>query len=226
MENNILYEDNHLLFINKPVNVPVQADKSNDSDLLTQIKDYIKVRDNKPGNVYLGLVHRIDRPVGGVMVFAKTSKAASRLSDELRRQKLDRTYLAVVRGNFKQKSGKFTDYLLKDRKTNNTSVVEKNTKGAKEAVLTYEVIDKVDGLTLVKCKLQTGRSHQIRVQLAYNVGSIWGDQRYGYGVSKPGEQIALWSSELAVKHPTRDEIITVSSMPETNNYPWNLFSFE
>ncbi|MHA3224689.1 pseudouridine synthase [Globicatella sulfidifaciens] len=136
----ILYEDNHLLMIEKPVNIPVQSDQSRDKDLLTILKEDIKIRFNKPGNVYLGLVHRLDRPVGGAMVFAKTSKAASRLSDQVRRNSMMRKYYAIVHGKPSKEQGQLTDYLLKDTRKNTVSIVPSNHKKGKKAVLNYKVL--------------------------------------------------------------------------------------
>lgn len=218
----ILYEDNHLLVLEKPINIPVQEDRSGDQDMLTILKDMIKVRDQKPGNVFLGLVHRLDRPVGGVMVFAKTSKAASRLSDVIRRNKLDRAYLAVVRGTPKQKSARLEHFLYKDRKRNMVQAVSKNHKGAKKAVLDYEVLESAEGLSLLSVQLHTGRSHQIRVQLATTGTPLYGDQRYGKHVNQPGQQIALWSHTLAFPHTTTKEVNTYTSLPPTD-YPWVLW---
>src|SRR5699024_87742 len=138
MDIHILYEDNHLLIVEKPNNIPVQQDRTKDRDLLTIIKEDIKVRYDKPGNVYLALIHRLDRPVGGAMVFAKTSKAASRMADLLRKRELKRSYLAVVRGTVQQNKGTLTHYLRKDNRRNFVHVVQKETKGAKKAVLHYE----------------------------------------------------------------------------------------
>ena len=169
----ILYEDNHLLMVEKPVNIPVQSDQSRDKDLLTILKEDIKVRYNKPGNVYLGLVHRLDRPVGGAMVFAKTSKAASRLSDQVRRNSMTRKYYAVVHGKPFKEQGQLTDYLLKDTRKNIVSIVPSDYKEGKKAVLTYKVLESNDQLSLLEVQLQTGRPHQIRVQLAGMGTPIW-----------------------------------------------------
>lgn len=219
MDISILYEDNHLLIVEKPVNVPVQADASHDLDFLTMLKEDIKVRYQKQGNVYLGLVHRLDRPVGGIMVFAKTSKAASRLSNELRKNKIKRTYLAVVRGVFKKQSGRLTDYLYKDRKKNKVHVVDELYPQAKKAVLHYRVRRENSGLSLVEVELETGRSHQIRVQLSHAGHPIVGDQKYGVKDERKGQQIALWAHELEVKHPTKDMYVRETSQPSTA-YPW------
>src|SRR5699024_10791545 len=144
----ILFEDNHLLLVEKPVNVPVQEDSSGDPDLLNILKEDIKVRYQKPGQVYLGLVHRLDRPVGGTMVFSKTSKAASRLSDMIRRNTIERSYLAVVHGTVKQKKGQLVHYLYKDRKKNKVSVESANHPQAKKAILDYEVLESKNGFSL------------------------------------------------------------------------------
>lgn len=219
----ILYEDNHLLVVEKPVNIPVQQDSTEDDDLLTMLKQDIKVRYNKPGNVYLGLVHRLDRPVGGAIVFAKTSKAASRMADILRKQEIERVYLTVVRGNVTENEATLKNYLYKDRDKNQVYVVEKNRSEAKEAILHYEVVDRYrrDKLSLLRVSLQTGRPHQIRVQLKEVGHPIYGDQKYGAKVNTVGEQIALWAHELSFKHPVQDKIVKVVSKPP-NEYPWNL----
>ncbi|MFD2639948.1 RluA family pseudouridine synthase [Piscibacillus salipiscarius] len=223
MKINILYEDNHLLFVEKPVNVPVQADQSKDRDLLTILKDFIKERDQKPGNVYLGLVHRLDRPVGGVMVFAKTSKAASRLSDQIRRNVFDKQYLTVVRGTPAEHEGQLKDFLLKDQKENKVHVSSSKNKKAKKALLNYKLLGTKKGLSLLEINLHTGRPHQIRVQLSSRRWPIYGDQKYGSKVNKPGQQIALWSHVLTIEHPTKKEAVRVSSNPPMD-FPWHLWS--
>ncbi|NLL04849.1 MAG: RluA family pseudouridine synthase [Clostridiaceae bacterium] len=219
---NILYEDNHLLVVEKPVNIPVQKDSSNDIDMLTLLKEDLKVRYNKPGNVYLGLVHRLDRPVGGAMFFAKTSKAASRLSDQVRTRGLSKTYVAVVHGKLDSKEGRLENYLLKDEKSNMVSVVSKEVKGAKEAILAYSVVDELKDYTLVKVDLYTGRPHQIRVQFSHIGHPLYGDQRYGKNINKVGQQIALWSYAIGFKHPTTGEKLDFLCKPP-NLDPWNWF---
>ena len=216
---NIIYEDNHLLVVEKPVNVPVQEDDSHDLDFLTMLKDYIKKRDNKPGNVYLGLVHRLDRPVGGIMVFAKTSKSASRLSEQVRTRTLKKTYYAVVLGKLESK-GTFKDYLLKDTKTN----IVKVDKNGKEAILDYELIDYKNNLSLVKINLKTGRSHQIRVQFSSRDHALYGDNKYNKE-AKVGEQIALFAKSLELIHPTTKEVMKFS-LELKNKYPWNIFNIK
>lgn len=203
----ILYEDNHIIVVIKPYNVPVQADSSNDLDMLTIIKNYIKKKYNKPGNVYLGLVHRLDRPVGGVMVFAKTSKAASRLSEEVRTNKIHKTYLTVVHGILDKKCDKLINKMSKDEKTHNSYIDEKN---GKEAILEYKVIKEEDNLSLLKINLITGRHHQIRLQLSNINHPIYGDQRYGFQDKK---QIMLYAYKLEFTHPVTKELMTFKNLP-------------
>jgi 23S rRNA pseudouridine1911/1915/1917 synthase len=219
----VLYEDNHILVVVKPVNMPTQEDDSRDPDLLNVLKADLKNRHHKPGNVYLGLVHRLDRPVGGAMVFAKTSKAASRLSDLVRTRHFDKTYLAAVHGKPSQLQGTLTHWLLKDTKTNTVSVVKPTAVGAKEAILDYQTLGNEDGLSLLLVKLHTGRPHQIRVQLAAIGCPLFGDQRYGSLVNKPGQQLALWSTSLAFEHPVLKETVRFASLPP-EQHPWFMWS--
>ena len=210
----VLYEDNHLLVVVKPANLPTQADASGDDDLLNILKRYIGEKYQKPGNVYMGLVHRLDRPVGGVMVFAKTSKAASRLSEAFAKHEQDRKYLAVLQGELREKR-EMVNYLLKTETGKNKFTVQtvpENTPGAKRAVLESEPIQIKNGHTLTQVTLYTGRAHQIRVQHAAAGFPLWGDARYGNG--KPGQQIALWAFRLSFKHPTKDETLTFTVLPE------------
>lgn len=157
----ILYEDNHIIVVEKLVNIPSQGDKTADLDMLTIIKEYLRVKYNKPGNVYLGLIHRLDRPVGGVMVFAKTSKAASRLSEQVREKIFKKKYLVIVDGKIEKEKGIFQDYLLKNERTNMSKVVKEGTKNSKLAELDYEVLkyDQEKDISLVKVNLHTGRHH-------------------------------------------------------------------
>ena len=214
--NNILYEDNHIIVVEKKINIPVQEDESKDEDLLTIIKEYIKNKYNKPGNVYLGLVHRLDRPVGGVMVFAKTSKAASRLSEQVRTNKIHKKYYAVVEGKL-LKEAVLKDKLLKDTKRNMVTV---NSKG-KDSELSYKLIDTKDNLNLVDINLKTGRSHQIRVQFSSRNNPLYGDQRYNKS-AKVGQQIALFAYSLSFYHPTTKELMTFTlELPD--RYPFKIF---
>ncbi len=211
----VLYEDNHIIVVIKPYNIPSQSDKTNDIDMLSLVKEYIKEKYQKPGNVYVGLVHRLDRPVGGIMVFAKTSKAASRLSESIRNKSFSKTYLAVVNGKFEKQNGILENYLWKDEALNMSKVVSKDKKGAKLARLTYEVLAEKNDLSLVKINLETGRHHQIRVQFSNAGHSLYGDQKYGKG--SMGKQIALWAYRLEFKHPVKDEIMKFEALPEKND---------
>jgi len=213
---NIIYEDNHLLVVEKPINIPVQEDSSKDLDFLTLLKNFIKKRDNKPCNVFLGLIHRLDRPVGGIMVFAKTSKCASRLSEQVRNRTFKKTYFAIVEGKVEEKAT-LIDNLLKDTK-NNIVRVDKN---GKESILDYELIDYKDNLSLVKINLKTGRSHQIRVQFSSRGHALYGDQKYNKN-SVIGEQIALFANLITFNHPiTKEELTFKLDLP--NRKPWNKF---
>ncbi len=221
----IIYEDNHLLIVEKPINMPVQEDASGDLDLLSALKAFIKERDHKPGNVYLALLHRLDRPVGGVMAFGKTSKAASRLSDDFRRHKVKRDYLAVVQDqNLTLKNQEtWTDYLYKNRQKNKVSVVNKADKRGKKAVLDYQLLEQRKQVALVRVRLHTGRSHQIRVQFQSREHPLWGGQKYGQKYSHKGQQIALWAQHLSLIHPTKKETMTFTSTPPLSKEPWNVF---
>jgi 23S rRNA pseudouridine1911/1915/1917 synthase len=187
------------------------------------LKAYIKEKYNKPGNVYLGLVHRLDRNAGGVMVFAKTSKAASRLSDQIRRRVTAKTYLAVVHGCPENRQEHLVNYLLKDRARNRVSVVEPGTPGAREAVLNYTVLESREGLSLIRVELETGRPHQIRVQMAELGTPLYGDVKYrGFGERNMND-LALWSWRMEVEHPVKKERVAFTA-PPPDTYPWNLFN--
>lgn len=215
---NIIYEDNHILVVEKPVNMPVQKDISGDLDLLTLLKKYIKDKYNKPGNVYLGLVHRLDRPVGGIMVFAKTSKAASRLSKQIHDKTFKKTYYAVVHGKTSE-SGKLDDYLLKDKKTNK---VEINPLG-KRALLTFNRLGYQDNFSLVKINLKTGRSHQIRVQFSHYGYPLYGDHKYG--IERDKTTIALFAQKIEFDHPVKNQKV-IFSLKLPNVYPYTLFNMD
>ena len=210
----VIYEDNHIIVVEKEPNIPSQQDKTGDTDMLTLVKQYIKEEYNKPGEVYIGLIHRLDRPVGGVMVFARTSKAASRLSEQVRNKTFKKKYLAVVDGKIDKTIGTLEDYLYKDERNNISKVVDKNKKNSKYAKLDYEVLDYDEkrDLSLVKINLHTGRHHQIRVQFANFGHSLYGDQKYG----KRGKQkaIRLWAYELEINHPVRKEKMIFNSVPD------------
>lgn len=222
---NILYEDNHIIVVVKEPGIPSQGDKTQDLDMLTIIKKYLKEKYNKPGNVYLGLVHRLDRSVGGVMVFAKTSKGASRLSQQVRDKEMKKHYIAVVKGSFEIKKGNMQDYLVKDEKNNKTFVSNQQNKRAKFSELDYEVIkyDKVINMSLVKINLKTGRHHQIRVQFSSRGHSLCGDTKYGTR-SRSG-QLALWAYKLEFYHPITKELLQFKFLPEAKGV-WNILKNE
>ncbi len=211
----VIYEDNHILVVEKPCNVPSQSDDTGDKDMITICKSYLKEKYKKEGNVYLGLVHRLDRPVGGVMVFAKTSKAASRLSESVRSKEFNKSYLAVVENNSLPNNNVLEDYMIKNEALNKSTVCSKEKRGAKFAKLSYKIIDnktiKDKEYSLVEIELETGRHHQIRVQFSSRNCPLYGDQRYGKGPK--GEQIALWAYKLSFKHPVKDEIMEFKCLP-------------
>lgn len=219
----VIYEDNHIIVVEKIVNVPSQADKTEDIDMLTIIKNYLKEKYEKPGNVYLGLVHRLDRPVGGVMVFAKTSKAASRLSEEVRNKNFKKTYLVICNGKMEKQVDTLVDYLWKDEKKNTSYVVKENKKKSKQAILDYEVLyyDESQDLSILKINLHTGRHHQIRVQLSNRMHAIYGDNKYhGRGA---GTGICLWAYKLSFIHPTTKQEMVFEDLPEQKGM-WKLLS--
>ena len=203
---NILYEDNHLIVVEKKPNILCQGDYTKDLDLLTMIKSYLKEKYQKPGNVYLGLVHRLDRPVGGIMVFAKTSKSASRLSKMIQNHEMVKEYLLVCYGNLNKK-GIMEDYI---EKVNEKSIITNKEQG-KYAKLEYELIKKHNNLNLVKVNLITGRHHQIRLQFASRGCPLYGDQLYG---KEDRKQIALFAYHLKFKHPVKDEVMDFTLMPK------------
>ncbi len=216
----ILYEDNHLLVVEKPINVPTQEDASGDSDLLNQLKADVKRRYDKPGAVFLGLVHRLDRPVGGVMVFARTSKSAARLAEQVRDRSFGKTYFAVAEGDLPSR-GSLVHHLWKDRDRNRVSVVSPGRAGAKEARLRYEVVERRGESSLVRVELETGRSHQIRVQFATIGCPLYGDHRYGSARGSK-RQLALWSTRIEITHPTRKDRMRFESLPPARD-PWDRF---
>ena len=218
----VLYEDNHLLCVEKPPNLPVQADSSGDMDLLSILKIFIRDKYMKPGNVYVGLVHRLDRPVGGCMVFAKTSKAAARLSAQFSEHSTKKKYYAVLNGAL-LKETTFNDFLKLNEKTGMVQVSKESDPGAKKASLISSPIARIGGLTLTEVTLLTGRKHQIRVQHASRGLPLWGDARYGGG--KSGMQIALWAHKLTFIHPTAKKPITIISTPPITG-AWKNFQNE
>ncbi|MDR2047560.1 MAG: RluA family pseudouridine synthase [Clostridiales bacterium] len=219
----IMFEDNHILVAVKPQNVPSQEDATKAPDTLTLLKEYLKEKYFKTGNVFLGLVHRLDRPTGGVMVFAKTSKAAARLSESIRGGEFDKTYFAVTDGVPKEKRGRLTHYLLKNEETNTVKIVPAGTDGAKKAELTYRLLDATADktLSLIGINLLTGRGHQARVQIASLGTPIFADHRYGK--PRPGLSLALWAAVLKFPHPVSGKMMVFMAYPPEPEPPWNRF---
>lgn len=217
----ILHEDNSVLVVVKPQNIPSQSDASGDMDLLTLLKTYVKEKYNKPGNVYLGLVHRLDRPTGGVMVFAKNSKAAERLSKQIVQGEMTKQYLATVVGTPRERKATLVNYLKKNPLTNNVYVATFGDHDAKRAELSYEVLESQDKLSLVKVQLGTGRSHQIRVQFSAVSCPVFGDVRYGGDIVK-GCNLALWAYRLEFDHPISKEHMVFVAYPPLAE-PWRRF---
>ncbi len=213
----VLYEDNHIIVVEKPINVLSQGDKTGDYDLVSMVKDYIKEKYCKPGNVYLGLVHRLDRPVGGVMVFARTSKAAKRLVIQIKNQEMKKKYWAIVHGKMEKEEGLFVDYLK--RLENGNAIV---TVDGKKSSLSYKVLHYLKGenISLVDISLHTGRHHQIRVQFASRNHALCGDQRYGINDKT---QIALYAYKLSFYHPITKELLEFSLDFPTIGY-WTKFT--
>ena len=219
----ILYEDNHIIVVLKPQNVPTCEDESKDKDLLSMIKDYIKQTYNKQGNVYVGLVHRLDRPTGGVMVFAKSSKAASRLSEQMKDGDFEKKYYAVLVGAPKEDKATLTGYMKKNAVNNMVYMCGETVQGAKFASLDYTVLEKKDGLSLAEVRLHTGRSHQIRVQMSSIGNPVYGDMRYG-GENAMKGKLALWAYYLSFTHPVSKERLVFRVQPPKESSPWNIFN--
>jgi len=212
MKLNVIYEDNHIIVVEKPAGVPTQADYTKDIDMYNLVRDYIKEKYNKPGQAFVGIVHRLDRPVGGIMVFARTSKGASRLSEQVRNRTFTKIYLAEIEGHFEEKTGTLTNYLVKNEKKNMSFVVDKDFQNAKLATLDYEVIKEKESSSIVKVTLHTGRHHQIRVQFS-NIGHpLMGDAKYGND-KKGRSEVMLWAHSLEFKHPTKDEVMKFEINP-------------
>jgi len=216
----VLYEDNHIIVVIKSPGVLSQEDSTGDLDMLTLIKSYLKEKYKKPGNVFVGLVHRLDRMVGGVMVFAKTSKAASRLSEQIRNHSIQKKYYAVVHGLTKDEDT-LVHYLLKDEKTN-TVKIQDESHLTKRAELSYKRIQYKDNLSLVDIDLKTGRPHQIRVQFSHLNHPLLGDKKYG--MKDQATSIALYAYHLSFFHPTTKEFLIFTSKPDSL-FPFNLFSY-
>jgi len=213
LANRILYEDNHLLIVNKLPSEIVQGDKTGDKTLLDDVKDYIKVKYNKPGAVYAGLIHRLDRPTSGIVMFAKTSKALSRMNKLFQDKEVRKTYWAVVSNDLKVECGLLENYLLKTEKNNKSRVTKPEQKGAKKATLSYQLIAKSKSYYLLEVKPKTGRHHQIRVQLSYIGNPIKGDVKYGYKRANQNRSIHLHARSIQFIHPIKKEEINITAQP-------------
>lgn len=207
---NVLYEDNHIIVVEKKAGVLSQSDITGAIDLLTIIKEYVKEKYNKPGNVYIGLVHRLDKEVGGIMVFARTSKAARRLNEEIKNHNFKKTYVAVLDGVLDKKEDTLIDYIYKDEKKRISKIVDKNYIGAKKADLSYNIIGYKNNKTIVKVNLVTGRYNQIRVQFK-NIGyPLLGDKKYG---SNKNTSLRLFAYNLSFMHPVKKELMNFKLLP-------------
>lgn len=221
----ILYEDNHIIVVLKPQNVACCPDESGDDNLLDCVKRYIKTTYSKPGNVFVGLVHRLDRPTGGVMVYAKTSKAAARLSEQMRTGGFEKLYLAVLCGAPSHPRATLENYLRKNSLNNMVYVCTQTEEGAKFASLEYTVLGRSGDLSLAQIKLHTGRTHQIRVQMAAINCPLYGDMRYG-GENAVKGRLALWAYSLRFTHPTTGEKLRFEIEPPLDEKPWNAFEIK
>lgn len=216
----IIYEDNHLLIINKKAGQLVQGDKTGDESLLDLIKNHIKKRDQKPGNVFLGLVHRIDRPTSGLVIYAKTSKALTRLTQMVKNREIQKTYWAVVSKNEIPTSGRLVHYLQKNEKTNKATVFIKPTDNAKESILNYQTLKQLENFQLLEIDLETGRHHQIRAQLSKIGVPIKGDLKYGAARSNPDGGIHLHARKLQFTHPVTKESVEVTAPVPAGDPVW------
>lgn len=221
----VLYEDNHIIVVMKPQNLASCPDESGDGNLLDMVREYIKVKYGKPGNVYVGLVHRLDRPTGGVMIFAKTSKAAGRLSEQMKTGDFEKRYFAVLNGAPHAERGTLNNYLKKNTVNNMVYLCTQGTDGARFASLDYRILEKNDQLALAEIKLHTGRSHQIRVQMAGINHPVYGDMRYGGERAQKGK-LALWAYSLTVTHPVTKERMRFVCEPPKDTAPWNKFDID
>lgn len=223
----VIYDDNQIVVVIKPQNMPTQADESGDEDALSAVKKFVKEKYQKAGDAFVGLVHRLDRPTGGVLVFARNSKSASRLSAQMQKNEVEKTYFAVVKGKPKKPRARLENWLKKDTAYNKVSICGMAETDAKHAVLEYEVIATKNDLSLLKIRLETGRSHQIRVQLAGIGNPIFGDAKYGASdlPNASTKNLALWASGLEFRHPTLDQVMIFRVNPPQETYPFSLFDF-
>mgnify|MGYP001496253857 FL=1 len=218
----VVYEDNHLIIVNKTASEIVQGDKTGDTPLSETVKQYIKEKYAKPGNVFLGVVHRLDRPVSGLVVFAKTSKALARLNEMFRNSEVKKTYWAIVKQRPPQDEGELVNYLVRNEKQNKSYAYDKEVKNSKKAVLHYRLIGHSQNYFLLEVDLKTGRHHQIRCQLAKMGCPIKGDLKYGFARSNPDGSICLHAHRVKFVHPVSKELIDVTAPLPSDNL-WNGF---
>lgn len=219
----IAYEDNHIIIINKMPSEIVQGDKTGDMPLSEKVKNYIKERDQKPGNVFCGVIHRLDRPVSGLVIFAKTSKALSRFNELFREKTISKTYLAVVKNKPAKEKDLLTHYMVKNEKTNTSKAFAKEVPHSSKALLEYEMTASSDNYHLLRIKLLTGRHHQIRCQLSAIGCPIKGDLKYGFNRTNEGGFIHLHSYMTEFEHPIKKEKVIVKALPISNDAVWNYF---
>ena len=215
----VLFEDNHILIVNKRAGDITQGDKTRDKPLSEVVKEYVKDKYNKPGNVFIGTVHRLDRPTSGIIIFARTSKALERLNKMLRDKVIQKTYWAIVKNQPKVKTSTLTNFLKKDSKKNKSFVYKKEIEGSKKATLHFKVIQKLDNYSLLEVDLETGRHHQIRTQLSHIGSPIKGDLKYGFDRSNKDGSISLHARKINFVHPVTKEIITIIA-PTPNDPIW------
>ena len=218
----ILYEDNHLIVINKLPSEIVQGDKTGDLPLSEEVKQYLKNKYNKPGNVFTGVIHRLDRPVSGVIVFAKTGKALSRMNELVKNREIKKTYWAIVKNRPKEKEAVLTHFLVRNEKKNKSFVSNKKQENSKEAILTYRLMASSKDYHLLEVDLQTGRHHQIRAQLAAIGCPIKGDLKYGFSRSNNDASISLHARSVSFVHPVKKEALTVMANPP-DDVLWRFF---
>lgn len=216
----VIYEDNHIIIVNKSSGEIVQGDKTGDTPLVEHVRTYIKEKYNKPGNVFCGLTHRLDRPVSGVVIFAKTSKALERINNMLKNHEIKKTYWAIVKNPPKQSEGTLVNYLVRNEKQNKSYAYPTEKPNSKRAELNYKVIGKSDNYTLLEVNLITGRHHQIRCQLAAMGCPIKGDLKYGFARSNPDGSISLHARSVEFTHPVSKELIYVEA-PTPQDTLWN-----
>ena len=221
----VVYEDNHIIIVNKRSGEIVQGDKTGDKPLAETVKDYIKVKYHKPGNVFLGVVHRLDRPVSGLVLFARTSKALTRLNDLFRTGDIHKTYWAIVKNTPTQPEGTLENWIVRNEKQNKSYAHDHEVPGAKRALLSYRIIGKTDRYTLLEIHLMTGRHHQIRCQLAHMGCPIRGDLKYGAPRSNPDGGISLMAKQIDFVHPVTKEQITIKA-PTPSDALWQALATE